>query len=165
MNPNLVHKHLLVRAEVNSPPLFKDRETLNNEIKSLIKNIDMNILSGPHTEWSDVEGNEGYSSVAIIDTSSITFHSWIDGVIQLDVYSCKQFKIKTIFSWLAQFDLEKVDYKYIDRDKGFKTIDNNELSWWDSAYYNTMDKLKKDDDEEHSKLVERLKAKDPFIYK
>ena len=164
MNPALVHKHLLVRAEVNSPPLFKDRERLDNEIKNLIKNIDMNILSGPHTEWSNVEGNEGYSSVAIIDTSSITFHSWLEpSVIQLDVYSCKEFKIKTIFTWLAQFDIEKVDYKYLDRDKGFKTLDNNELSWWDSKYYNAMEKLKKDED--HNELVERLKAKDPFIYK
>ena len=164
MNPALVHKHLLVRAEVNSPPLFRDRERLDNEIKNLIKNIDMNILSGPHTEWSNVEGNEGYSSVAIIDTSSITFHSWLEpSVIQLDVYSCKEFKIKTIFTWLAQFDIEKVDYKYLDRDKGFKTLDNNELSWWDSKYYNAMEKLKKDED--HNELVERLKAKDPFIYK
>ncbi len=138
MNPKLVHKHLLVRAEVNSPPLFKDRERLDNEIKSLIKNIDMNILSGPHTKWSDVEGNEGYSSVAIIDTSSVTFHSWLQpSVIQLDVYSCKNFKIKTIFNWLAQFDLEQVDYKYIDREHGFKTLDNNELSWWDNKQYNT----------------------------
>jgi len=136
MNPRLVHKHLLVRAEVNSPPLFKDGERLNNEIKSLIKAIDMNILSGPHTKWSDVEGNEGYSSVAIIDTSSITFHSWKDGVIQLDVYSCKDFAIKKVFMWLAQFDLEKVDYKYLDRDKGFKNLDDNELSWWDNKQYN-----------------------------
>jgi len=125
-----------VRAEVNSPPLFKDGERLNNEIKSLIKAIDMNILSGPHTKWSDVEGNEGYSSVAIIDTSSITFHSWKDGVIQLDVYSCKDFAIKKVFMWLAQFDLEKVDYKYLDRDKGFKNLDDNELSWWDNKQYN-----------------------------
>ena len=136
MNPRLVHKHLLVRAEVNSPPLFKDGEKLNNEIKSLIKAIDMNILSGPHTKWSDVEGNEGYSSVAIIDTSSITFHSWKTGVIQLDVYSCKDFAIKKVFMWLAQFDLEKVDYKYLDRDKGFKNLDDNELSWWDNKQYN-----------------------------
>jgi S-adenosylmethionine/arginine decarboxylase-like enzyme len=151
MNPALVHKHLLVRAEVNSPPLFKDQERLDNEIKNLIKKIDMNILSGPHTAWSDVEGNEGYSSVAIIDTSSITFHSWLEpSVIQLDVYSCKDFQIKTIFTWLAQFDLEKVDYKYIDRDKGFKTLDSNELSWWDNEYYNK---------------IEKLKQKDPFIYK
>ena len=150
MNPRLVHKHLLVRAEVNSPPLFKDGEKLNNEIKSLIKAIDMNILSGPHTKWSDVEGNEGYSSVAIIDTSSITFHSWKDGVIQLDVYSCKDFAIKKVFMWLAQFDLEKVDYKYLDRDKGFKNLDDNELSWWDNKYYNQIEKLRK---------------RDPFIYK
>ena len=151
MTPRLVHKHLLVRAEVNSPPLFRDREKIDNEIKSLIKNIDMNILSGPHTAWSNKEGNEGYSSVAIIDTSSITFHSWLQpSVIQLDVYSCKNFKIKTIFNWLAQWDLEKVDYKYLDRDKGFKTLDNNELSWWDSEYYNK---------------IEKLKQRDPFIYK
>ena len=151
MHPKLVHKHLLVRAEVNSPPLFRDRQRLDDEMKSLIKNIDMNILSGPHTEWSDVEGNEGYSSVAIIDTSSVTFHSWLEpAVIQLDVYSCKNFEIKTIFSWLAQFDLEKVDYKYLDRDQGFKTLDQNELSWWDSEYYNRIDELKQ---------------QDPFIYK
>ena len=137
MNPRLVHKHLLVRAEVNSPPLFKDRELIDNSMKQLIKDIDMNILSGPHTKWSDVEGNEGYSSVAIIDTSSITFHSWKNGVIQLDVYSCEDFAIKKVFMWLAQFDLEKVDYKYIDRDQGFKTLDNNELSWWDNKQYNT----------------------------
>ncbi len=137
MNPHLVHKHLLVRAEVNSPPLFKDRQKVDDEIRSLIKNIDMNILSGPHTAWSDVEGNEGYSSVAIIDTSSITFHSWLEpAVIQLDVYSCKDFNIKTIFTWLAQFDIEKLDYKYLDRDKGFKTLANDELSWWDNKHYN-----------------------------
>tara|TARA_A100001201_G_scaffold143447_1_gene145139 strand:- start:860 stop:1348 length:489 start_codon:yes stop_codon:yes gene_type:complete len=162
MNPNLVHKHLLVRAEVNSPPLFKDRQKLDDEMKSLIKNIDMKILSGPHTEWSDVEGNEGYSSVAIIDTSSITFHSWLEpSVIQLDVYSCKEFKIKTIFTWLAQFDIEKLDYKYIDRDNGFKTLDVNELSWWDSKYYNAKNKITETFDEK----IERLRAKDPFIYK
>ena len=96
----------------------------------------MNTLSGPHTAWSNVEGNEGYSSVAIIDTSSITFHSWVDGVIQLDVYSCKDFKIKTIFTWLAQWDLEQVDYKYIDRDQGFKTLAHNQLSHWDNDQYN-----------------------------
>ena len=41
MQPGLVHKHLLVRAEVI--PTFKDREMLDNEMK-INKNIDMNIL-------------------------------------------------------------------------------------------------------------------------
>ncbi len=150
MNPTLDHKHLIVRAEVNAPPLFRDRQKIDDEMKSLIKAIDMNILSGPHTAWSDKDGNEGYSSVAIIDTSSITLHSWISGVIQLDVYSCKPFAIKKVFMWLAQFEIEKLDYKFIDRNNGFKNIDDNELSWWDSEYYNKIEKLKK---------------RDPFIYK
>lgn len=150
MNPTLDHKHLIVRAEVNAPPLFRDRQKIDDEMKSLIKAIDMNILSGPHTAWSDKDGNEGYSSVAIIDTSSITLHSWTTGVIQLDVYSCKPFAIKKVFMWLAQFEIEKLDYKFIDRNNGFKNIDDNELSWWDSEYYNKIEKLKK---------------RDPFIYK
>jgi len=139
MNPRLVHKHLLVRAQVNSPPLYNySSDRLNQEIKSLIKAIDMNILSGPHTAYSNVAGNEGWSSTAIIDTSSITFHSWINtSIIQLDVYSCKEFKIKDVFTWLAQFDIEQLDYKYLDREHKFKTLADNELSWWDNKQYNT----------------------------
>jgi len=138
MNPKLVHKHLLVRAQVNSPPLYNySSDRLTQEIKSLIKAIDMNILSGPHTAYSSVVGNEGWSSTAIIDTSSITFHSWIDtSLIQLDVYSCKNFKIKDVFTWLAQFDIEQLDYKYLDREHTFKTLADNELSWWDNKQYN-----------------------------
>tara|TARA_R100001463_G_scaffold76347_8_gene130451 strand:- start:3601 stop:4089 length:489 start_codon:yes stop_codon:yes gene_type:complete len=162
MNPNLVHKHLLVRAEVNSPPLANHGEDkLNQQIKDLVKKINMNLLSGPHSAWGDHEGNEGWSAVAIIDTSSITFHSWTDGVIQLDVYSCKEFAIKNVWDWLSQFDIEKLDYKFINRDKGFKTIDDNSFSWWDSKYYNTKNKIT----ETYEDKIERLKAKDPFIYK
>ena len=53
--------------------------------------------------------------------------------------------------WLSQFDIEKLDYKYIDRDKGFNTLDDNKLSWWDNKYYNQK--------------IEKLKKLDPFIYK
>ena len=122
MIPKLVHEHLLVRAEVDRPPMKQDRDKLQKQMKDLIEAIDMNILSGPHTEWSNVEGNEGYSSVAIIDTSSITFHSWTNGIIQLDVYSCKSFPIQKILDWLKQFGIQKIDYKFIDRDKGFEPI-------------------------------------------
>ena len=52
--------------------------------------------------------------------------------------------------WLAQFDIEKLDYKFMDRNNGFKNIDDNELSWWDNKYYNQIEKLRK---------------RDPFIYK
>jgi hypothetical protein len=52
MKPHLHHKHLLVRAEVNSPPL-KDFD-LKSELESLVRHINMKILSGPHTAWCPV---------------------------------------------------------------------------------------------------------------
>ena len=138
MNPRLVHKHLLVRAEVNSPPLYNySSDGLNKEIKNLIKHIDMEILSGPHSAYCEEPGNLGWSSTAIITTSSITFHSWTEtGVIQLDVYSCKDFRIRDVFTWLAQFDIERLDYKYLDRERGFTTLADDQFSVWDAAQYN-----------------------------
>ena len=138
MNPKLVHKHLLVRAEVNSPPLHKfSSRRLDLEIRSLIDKIDMEILSGPHSAYCEEPGNLGWSSTAIITTSSITFHSWTEtGVIQLDVYSCKDFRIRDVFTWLAQFDIEKLDYKYLDRERGFTTLADDQFSVWDAAQYN-----------------------------
>ena len=138
MNPILVHKHLLVRAEVNSPPLYNySSDGLNKEIKNLIKHIDMEIMSGPHSAYCEEPGNIGWSSTAIITTSSVTFHSWTEtGVIQLDVYSCKDFRIRDVFTWLAQFDIERLDYKYLDREHGFKTLADQELNHWDNKHYN-----------------------------
>jgi len=138
MNPKLVHKHLLIRAEVKLPPLYSySSSRLDEEIKNLVKNIDMEVMSGPHSAYCVEPGNQGWSSTALITTSSITFHSWTElDLIQLDVYSCKDFKIKDVFMWLAQFELEKLDYKYLDREQGFKTLADQELNHWDNKQYN-----------------------------
>jgi len=129
MTPHLFHHHLLVRAEVASPPL-KDFD-LESELKSLVQHINMRILSGPHTVYCPVQGNEGWSGTVIIETSSITFHSWLETnypVIQLDVYSCKNFEINTVLDWLAQFEPEKVDYKFLDREHAFTEILTHHIS-------------------------------------
>ena len=129
MQPNLKHKHLLVRAEVNSPPM--EGFDLQSELQSLVRHIDMKILAGPTTAWCPVEGNKGWSGTVIIETSSITFHSWIESeypVIQLDVYSCKDFEIETVMLWLSQFDPERVDYKFLDREHCFTEIRSNSLN-------------------------------------
>lgn len=133
MKPNLQHKHLLVRAEVNSPPQ-KDFD-LESELKNLVRHIDMKILSGPHTAYCPVEGNMGWSGTVIIETSSITFHSWLEShypVIQLDVYSCKDFAVDTVLLWLRQFDPERIDYKFLDRENEFRTLDVNKLELFET---------------------------------
>jgi S-adenosylmethionine/arginine decarboxylase-like enzyme len=126
MTPRLQHKHLLVRAEVNSPP--QQDFDLRSELESLVRHIDMKILAGPMTAWCPMEGNVGWSGTVIIETSSITFHSWTEAhypVIQLDVYSCKDFDIATVLLWLRQFEPERIDYKFLDREAGFEEITNH----------------------------------------
>jgi len=128
MIPHLEHRHLLIRAQVNAPPL-QDFD-LAAELENLVRHINMRILSGPHTAWCPVEGNRGWSGTVIIETSSITFHSWTEShypVIQLDVYSCKDFEIKTVLLWLQQFEPERIDYKFLDREHEFKTIAVNSI--------------------------------------
>jgi S-adenosylmethionine/arginine decarboxylase-like enzyme len=128
MKPTLKHRHLLIRAEVNSPP--QKNYDLGSELRSLVKHIDMKILAGPTTAWCPVEGNMGWSGTVIIETSSITFHSWMEShypVIQLDVYSCKDFAVDTVLLWLRQFDPERIDYKFLDREHDFKEINSNTL--------------------------------------
>jgi len=65
---------MLVKATLGLTPNKDFR--LDNDLKALVKIIDMKILSGPHTVWCDTPGNVGYSSAIIIETSSITWHSW-----------------------------------------------------------------------------------------
>jgi len=129
MTPALRHLHLLVRAEVNAPPL-KDFD-LAAELRSLVRHIDMRILSGPHTAYCPVTGNEGWSGAVIIETSSITFHSWVDAeypVIQLDVYTCGELAVDTVLLWLRQFEPERIDYKFLDRENNFREIEVNSMA-------------------------------------
>ena len=93
MEKELIHKHLLIRAEVKKP-LATEEDTVA-WMKNLINKIDMNILAGPYSSRVTKKGNKGLSGVAIIDTSHIGIHTWDEpqpALVQLDVYSCKEFK-------------------------------------------------------------------------
>ena len=123
---DLVHKHLLVRAEILKPPT--STSWCSMWLTSLISKIDMKILKGPIVAYSDMVGNRGLTGIVIIETSHIAFHSWdenIPAVIQLDIYSCKDFEPKHIFKELEVFNLEKLEYKFLDRKNNFKTIERN----------------------------------------
>ena len=104
MEKELVHKHLLIKAEVQNPPT--DEEQTINWMKKLIDKINMNILAGPYSSKVSKKGNKGLSGVAIIDTSHISIHTWDEkqpALIQLDVYSCKEFKKSDVIDCLDEF--------------------------------------------------------------
>jgi len=126
-NPLLIHKHLIVRAEINNPP--KDVEYLKSWMSDFIKFINMKVMLGPYVAYCDNVGNKGITGVAVIETSHIAIHVWDEpnpALMQLDVYSCANFdpykiaeKIKTDFSAV------KCDYKFLNRITGLKSIKLN----------------------------------------
>jgi S-adenosylmethionine/arginine decarboxylase-like enzyme len=117
------HHHLLVRADISNPPSSVSWCTF--WLKSLVSKIDMKILKGPIVAYSDLVGNRGMTGVVVIETSHIALHCWDETfpyLLQLDVYSCKEFDEQTIFDELAVFKPKKIDYKFLDRESNFKNL-------------------------------------------
>jgi len=123
-NSLLIHKHLIVRAEVNNPP--KDVEKLTEWLKDFIASINMKIMLGPYVAYCNNEGNRGITGVAVIETSHIAVHVWdepVPALMQLDVYSCAEFNPYLIADKLKKdFDVVKLDYKFLNRETGLKPI-------------------------------------------
>ena len=115
------HKHLIVRADIDSCPQEEDLNKISDWIRSLIKKIDMKLLAGPYTTYVNEKGNKGMTSVAIIETSHIALHIWDEvspGLMQLDVYSCANFNPPDVFDKInALFQTIKMEYKFLDREK------------------------------------------------
>jgi S-adenosylmethionine/arginine decarboxylase-like enzyme len=112
-----------VRAEVNNPPT--DPEYIKEWFKNLIVTIGMKLLMGPISTYVNVPGNKGLTCAAIIETSHIAMHVWDEGtpgLMQLDVYTCGALNTQLVFDALKEFDPIKIDYKYLDREFGFKEL-------------------------------------------
>lgn len=128
----LKHLHLIIRATVDKPPLEQDLERMQSWFTDLIESIGMKILSGPYTVYSNMEGNRGFTGVCVIETSHIALHTWDEetpAVVQLDVYTCSQMEIETVFKKLEEFDPRMVEYTYIDRDNGIQIIDEGKIEY------------------------------------
>jgi S-adenosylmethionine/arginine decarboxylase-like enzyme len=120
----LEHKHLIVRAELNNPP--NCTTAIEAWMKKLVKQIDMNILMGPYSVYSDMVGNRGLTAVTIIETSHIALHVWDEvepALAQLDVYTCSALNIEDVFDAMKEWDPVKVEYKYIDRENQLTLIE------------------------------------------
>jgi len=123
-NSLLIHKHLIIRAEVNNPP--KEVDKLTEWLKEFIASINMKIMLGPYVAYCNNEGNRGITGVAVIETSHIAMHVWdepVPAMMQLDVYSCAEFNPYLIADKLRKdFDVVKLDYKFLNRETGLKPI-------------------------------------------
>ena len=136
------HKHLIIRAEINQPPIEKDKQHISDWMRKLIKTIDMKLLAGPYCEYVDVPGNEGLTCVCIIETSHSAMHVWDaqkPALIQLDVYTCGPFKPIVVIDKLKEFDPVSIHWKYLDRESDLKTVDIG--IWQESANWPNKEQL------------------------
>ena len=123
-NKLLVHKHLIVRAEVYHPPM--DEEFLRRWFQDFIDQIGMKVMMGPYVKYSNMEGNRGITGAAIIETSHIVMHIWDEvhpALMQFDVYSCGEFNPEIICNKIDKdFTVHKMEYKFLDREHDLKEI-------------------------------------------
>lgn len=119
-NGLLVHKHLIIRAEADKPPM--DEDQLRSWMLDFISSIDMKVFMGPYVKYCNMPGNRGITAVAIIETSHIAMHIWDEpkpALMQFDVYSCGEFDVKDICDKIKkEFNTKKIEYKYLNRETG-----------------------------------------------
>jgi len=127
----LVHKHLIIRAESKRPP--KSEEEMVNWMNEFVNSIGMKVLMGPYAKYLDFPGNRGLTVAAIIETSHIVMHVWDEphpALMQFDVYSCGEFDENNICRKIAKdFDLSKIEYKYLNRETGLTDISDGILNY------------------------------------
>jgi len=123
-NSLLVHKHLIVRAEAVTPPT--DEEQLTEWMKEFVESINMKIFMGPYVKYCHMEGNQGITAVAIIETSHIAMHIWDEinpALMQFDVYSCGDLDVEAICKKIKKdFNIQKIEYKFLNRETGLQDI-------------------------------------------
>jgi S-adenosylmethionine/arginine decarboxylase-like enzyme len=95
-------------------------------MRDLVKNINMEVLAGPISLYSNMVGNRGLTSTVILNTSHAALHTWDEAspaVAMLDVYSCGKLDIDVIFEMLNQFNPETIEYKFLDRENSLEVVD------------------------------------------
>jgi S-adenosylmethionine/arginine decarboxylase-like enzyme len=113
----VVHKHLIIRAEVGNP--LKEEQLAIDWMNRLIDKIGMKVMMGPFAKYLDVVGNRGLTAVAIIETSHIALHVWDEdkpALLQLDVYTCGPLDPYDVVEALREFHPVKIEMKYLDRE-------------------------------------------------
>ena len=113
-----IHKHLIIRAEVNSPPTSE--KELKKWLRSVVKKIDMKILQGPFASYVTKEGNRGVTGMAMIETSHIAIHVWDEyepALVQCDVYSCANFSSSEVLALFSPMGVQKMNKIILDRSE------------------------------------------------
>ena len=121
-----IHKHLIIRAEVNSP--ITSEKEIKKWLRNVVKKIDMKIIKGPYAAYVSKEGNRRITAVVMIETSHIAIHVWDEerpALVQCDVYSCAEFSTNDVLAEFVSMEVVKLDKILINRDSENAVIDDD----------------------------------------
>ena len=139
-----VHKHLIIRAEVATPPTSE--KEIKKWLRKLVKKIDMNIIKGPYASYVTKEGNRGVTGVVMIETSHVAIHVWDEpspALVQCDVYSCAEFSSNEVLAEFIPMDVVKIDHLLLDRDNTLWSNSNTtSITWWNWKPDDRVGKIK-----------------------
>ena len=130
-----VHKHLIIRAEVNRP--ITSEKELKKWLRNLVNKIDMKIIKGPYASYVSKEGNRGITGVVMIETSHIAIHIWDEespALVQCDVYSCAEFSSSEVLMEFAVMEPTKIEHILLDRAEEIKTITQSSPIYQEGIY-------------------------------
>jgi S-adenosylmethionine/arginine decarboxylase-like enzyme len=114
--------HLMLDCSNCHRPSIKDKSSVDQFIKHLLKMIDMKPIGEPIIEYTAGEfpDKAGLTAIQIIVTSTIVAH-FIDstGDLYLDVFSCKEFDVNVVEDVVKQCFLpEYIRANFITRQAG-----------------------------------------------
>jgi len=118
-----VHKHLIIRAEVNRP--ITNEKAIKKWLRNVVNKIDMKIIKGPYASYVQKEGNRGLTGVVMIETSHISIHVWDEdrpALVQCDVYSCAEFSSNEVLAEFVPMDVTKIDHILLNRANELEII-------------------------------------------
>ena len=116
-----LHKHMIVHAEVENPPLKADEAKIEEWLTSLVHQMGMEVLRPASAAYCEQIGNRGMTADILITTSHIMLHTWDEcekPFIEFDVYTCSELEPQMVLNAIEPFKPTKVSYKFLDRYNG-----------------------------------------------
>lgn len=113
----IVHHHLIYQANVEAFYGENSEEELRKFLLDLLEVINMKCLIEPQLKFSH---QKAWTGIMGVITSHIAFHYWtVEGYIQLDIYSCKEFDRKKAIDFINTFwKAKNVKALFLDRETG-----------------------------------------------
>jgi S-adenosylmethionine/arginine decarboxylase-like enzyme len=116
-----MHKHLVVTALADNPTNSPD--VVIEFLNRLVNLVDMQIFMEPRAKYCDDPCNSGVTGDVVITTSHASIHIWDNlpgnpypGLIQMDLYSCKNFNPHDVLDFIEEFLSATISsYQVIDR--------------------------------------------------